>query len=514
MPAAHPYLIADKLIRIKRKTMKTCSAQRPNVLLVLTDQQRRDSLGCYGNPIGRTPNLDRLASRGVRFDRNYVANPICMPNRLSIFTGRNIRNHGLWTNGLLVGECRTLPGWFAEHGYRTASIGKIHFTPYGGRAGNLESAEYWKSAEANPDWYGPYWGFQHVELTIGHTAQLAHYGQWFRTYGGTAEMMKPHPVVAGGDSYRRRLPEELHDSAFVAERSIAFLRECRHADQPFFLVASFPDPHHPFDPPETVAAQYDPAAVPLPVGGREDLAARPPHYLQHFRGEWSRHGLVAPAHPDGYSEVATRERIAHTCAMVELIDRNVGRILEHLEQSGLADNTIVVFTSDHGELLGDHGLWYKGPFYYEGLLNTPLIVAGPGLLSGVVSDALFSDLDIAPTLCDLAAIPPLPGMDGVSQKTHLDDPRRRVRDHCLIEYRNGYGAADVSSKCIVADDMKYVRYQDGVEELTDLGEDPQEMFNLAASSANAGGTVAQMRTRLLDAILATECKTPEQLSHA
>ncbi len=493
--------------------MEARSAQRPNILLILTDQQRRDSLGCYGNPVCRTPNLDRLASRGVRFDRNYVANPICMPNRLSIFTGQNIRNHGLWTNGLLIGERRTLPGWLAEHGYRTASIGKIHFTPYGGNAGNLESSHYWQGPDANPDWHGPYWGFQHVELTIGHTAQLAHYGQWFRARGGTAAMLEPHRLLAGGDSYRRHLPEELHDSAFVAERSIAYLRECRQADQPFFLVSSFPDPHHPFDPPVTVAAQYDPADMPRPVGGREDLAGRPPHYLQHFRGEWHRKGRVPPSHPDGYSEAATGEKIAHTCAMVELIDRNVGRMLDHLEQSGLASNTIVLFTADHGELLGDHGLWYKGPFYYEGLLNTPLIAAGPGLAGGTVSDALISDLDIAPTLCELAGLPPLPAMDGISQKPHLDDPRRRVRDHCLVEYRNGYGSADVSSKCIVTETSKYVRYQDGTEELTDLREDPRERFNLAVAPQGRRA-VSALRTRLLDAILTTECKHPEQLSQA
>jgi arylsulfatase A-like enzyme len=299
----------------------------------------------------------------------------------------------------------------------------------------------------------------------------------------------------------------------VAERGIAYMNGSRHAAQPFFLVASFPDPHHPFDPPESMAAHYDPAAVPMPIGGPEDLTGRPPHYMQQFRGEWSRRGLTSPSHPDGYSGTTTREKIAHTCAMVELIDRNVGKLLDYLDRSAMADNTIILFTSDHGELLGDHGLWYKGPFFYEGLLNTPLIAAGPGVPTGTVSDTLFSDLDIAPTLCDLAGMPPMPGMDGVSQKPHLDDPRHRVRDHCLIEYRNGYGAADVSSKCIVTDTTKYVRYQDGAEELTDLRHDPEERTNLAAAT-NVQANPSIMRERLLDAILATECKYPEQISHA
>ncbi|MFW6303917.1 MAG: sulfatase-like hydrolase/transferase, partial [Candidatus Sumerlaeota bacterium] len=150
-----------------------------NILLITTDQQRKDSLGCYGNSVTATPNLDRLAGRGVRYERNYVANQICMPNRLSLMTGQNIRSHGLWTNGLLLDERCTLAHHLADQGYDTASIGKIHFTPFGGEAENRESIPWWYEHPEAVDWHGPYWGFKYVELALGHTSPVAHYGEWF-----------------------------------------------------------------------------------------------------------------------------------------------------------------------------------------------------------------------------------------------------------------------------------------------------------------------------------------------
>ena len=482
-----------------------------NVLIILTDQQRRDSLGCYGNGYTRTPNIDGLAERGVRFERNYVANPICMPNRLSLFTGRTIRNHGLWTNGLLLPERTTLAHAFRNSGYQTASFGKIHFTPYGGKGEHKECMARWRSGDEDVGWCGPYWGGEHVELTLGHTAPFAHYGAWFYGQGGTDDMLAVQAVAGAAQSGVRELPEELHDSAFVADRTVDFLRRRRAC--PFFLVASFPDPHHPFNPPRTATERYASGEVKMPVGGPEDLDSRPAHYARHFRGGWHRKGHCPETHPNGLSVEHTRERIAHTSAMVELIDRNVGRILEALEQENLADETIVAFTSDHGELLGDHGLWFKGPFFYEGLINTPLILSSPGQVTPGVSEALFSDIDLAPTLCDLAGVTPPPYMDGRSQVPHLRDPHITVRDQCLVEYRNGYGENDCSSKVIVTDRYKYVRYQIGQEELTDLIEDPLERKNVAGISCYAS-IKRDLQAMLLDEILSTESRGPEQIGHA
>ena len=484
-----------------------------NILIILTDQQRKDSLGCYGNYVCNTPNLNRLAANGMRFERNYVANPICMPNRLSLFTGKNIRNHSLWTNGLVIPPCRTIADHFQENGYQTASIGKMHFTPIGGNSGNMESRHFWINRESREEWNGPYWGFEHVEFTLGHTHVLAHYGKWFYDHGGTDDMLKLYSVSHAMQSGVRELPEELHDSAFIADRTIQYLKNERNPDKPFFLVASFPDPHHPFNPPVRTAGEYSTKDIIEPAGTSNDLEIRPEHYLQHFRGEWHRSGKRPAEHPDGISLEHTQELIRHTYAMVDLIDRNIGKIVGTIDEMNLRNDTIIVFTSDHGELLGDHGLWFKGPFFYEGLLNTPLIISCPSMIDQGVSDKLFSDIDLVPTLCDLAEVSPMPYADGISQMPHILDRNHAARDRCLIEYRNGYGKNDCSCKALVTKQYKYVRYQTGEEELTDLLKDPEERRNVAGD-AGYQEIKGRLRNELLDEVLKTEQRGPEQISHA
>jgi arylsulfatase A-like enzyme len=221
---------------------------------------------------------------------------------------------------------------------------------------------------------------------------------------------------------------------------------------------------------------------------------------------------VPASRPDGLSEEHTRELISHTYAMIDLIDRSIGRILEALDAEGLTDDTVVVFTSDHGELLGDHGLWFKGPFYYEGLVNTPLIISCPPLLAPGTSDALISTIDLAPTLCDLAELPAMPFINGVSQMPVLLGRGTGVRDRCLVEYRNGYRERDCSSKALIARDLKYVRYQIGEEELTDLARDPLETTNVA-DHPDYRQVKEELRVAMLDEVLSTEPRGPEQLVH-
>ena len=474
-----------------------------NILILLTDQQRKDSLGCYGNPVCQTANLDALAAESVRCERNYVANPICMPSRHSLFSGKHPHNHGMWTNGLCIPEYRNLPTHLAGNGYQTASVGKIHFEPYLTDE-SREGMAVWREGKMPPGWNGPYWGFQHVELALWHTAVEAHYGEWFHANGGTGAMIENMPDGS------RPIPERLHDSTFVADRSIDYLRR-RDPSKPFFLVASFPDPHHPFDPPGETLSKYPPETVDPPIGGPEDLATRPEHYLRHFRGEWTRGGLREAAHPEGIDDATTRLRRSATHAMNDLIDRQAGRILNELDDLGLRDDTVVVFTSDHGELLGDHGLWLKGPFFYEGLINTPLLVRSPGLAPAVCRE-LFSDVDLAPTLCELAGAPALPEVDGVSQAATLAGGPA-ARDACMIEYRNGFGPVDIASRTIVTQTAKYVRYQDGTEELTDLECDPEERHNVVMKD-DCSAARDRLRLRLLDEILQTERRDPRQLCHA
>jgi len=482
-----------------------------NVLVILCDQLRKDCLGCYGNAYIRTPHIDSLARRGVRFTRNYVANPICMPNRLSLLSGMFPANHGLWTNGLLVkDEGATLMHHLAAAGCQTASIGKIHFEPTdcAADAGSCESFDRWRTKPDMEGFHGPFWGFEYVELQDGHGSVEQHMRPWFVERGGRDDMLVPD---ANGV---HELPNHLNSSAFVGERTVNYLRGVRDADRPFFLVASFPDPHAPFIAGRESVAGRSGDDVVMPVGSPEDLAERPAHYRQHLDGAWHRSGARQPAHPGGIPEALCRKRIALTYAMIEQIDVNVGAILGALEEQGLADDTAVIFTSDHGELLGDHGLWHKGPFFYEGLINTPLIVAMPGHARGaVISDALVSAVDLAPTICDALGVSAPFYVDGISQLPVIDGASAQLRHSCLLEYRNGYSEKDCCTKALITRTHKYIRYQTGERELTDLQNDPVETYNVSGQPAYAD-VEAQLADGLLTLLLQTQSKKPIQISLA
>lgn len=481
-----------------------------NVLMILCDQMRKDCLGCYGNPYIRTPHLDALACESAAYERCYVANPICAPNRMSIFTGMYPRNHGVWTNGLSYAPPRhTLPEQLGALGYQTASIGKIHFSPTDCRSPEIASPEagwVWDDQRADYAWHGPYGGFEYVELALGHQRQRGHYRRWFLENGGDDGMFALRHTTDDPASGTMDIPARLHSSAFVGERAREFLQTGRDRNRPFFLVASFPDPHHPFDPPAESEAALDGRDTRPPIGEASDLAGRPAHYRSHLDGAWDRSGPRAPTHPGGLNPAWRDDRIRKTYAMIELIDKNVGLILNALRDEGLAEDTLVIFTSDHGELLGDHGLWLKGPFFYEGLMNVPLLVKGAGIAPGFRRQ-LVSSVDIAPLICDYLGCAPLPFADGRSPL-----PPAAPRDDCLIEYRTGYLPNDKASFALVTERYKYVRHQSGEEELTDLAADPRETTNL--TDAAHAVIRREMALRLLDAIIASGAKAPRQVCHA
>jgi len=530
---------------------------KKNLLIIMADQLRKDYLGCYGNEYVRTPNIDMLASCGVQFDNCFVNNPICMPNRMSIFTGLYPRSHGMWTNGLMLPhELPTIAHLLRDNGYRTCSIGKIHFSPTdcGEKAPmvSMEDHRYWQKVGDNIDWYGPYWGFEHVELTVGHaTKPIAHYGKWFHERGGADDMAIAKKIGEFDCCPVTTMPESLHDSIFVGERSADYIRKHAGSDKPFFLFASFPDPHHPFNPPYETAMRYKDAPVKMPVNEKDTLETRPTHYKLHQQGLWHRAGILQETEymsdeerarvrknlaqisefmdkeildglglltrggtPDKkektVSERERNQRIRNTYAMVDLIDQGVGRIIEALKETGQWENTVIVFTADHGELMGDHGLWLKGPFFYDGLINVPLIVYDPGA-KPAKTGALASSIDIFPTCCELLGIEIPRACAGTSLVTALGggNPRKE----CLIEYRNGYFDSDVNTMAYIDEKYKFVQYQTGECELTDRINDPEENVNLAADKKYAD-LVSQYQTKLLMMMLNTGDRFPDQISHA
>lgn len=533
--------------------------KKKNLVLIMCDQLRKDFLGCYGNEYVNTPNIDSLAAHSTVFDHCYVNNPICMPSRMSIFTGLYPHNHNQWTNGnQLEHPLRTLADHLHDNGYHTGSIGKLHFqcTDCGKNAPHIsmEDHRFWEEKGDNIDWYGPYWGFEHVEFTSGHaTKPLAHYGKWYHEHGGKDEWAVAKPVEGFDACPVTTMPENLHDSMFVGERAAAYISEHANDDQLFFLTASFPDPHHPFNPPLETALRYKDVPVKMPVNEDDDLHTRPRHYHYHQYGVWHRAGLLHPlpdmpeedkekcgkcadqiaqfmdekilqglgllTHGDSSGEeykpsvLSAHERdqrIRNTYAMVDLIDKGVGKILDALKKSGALEDTVIIFTADHGELMGDHGLWLKGPFFYDGLVNVPLMMHTPED-NASVTEALASSVDIYPTCCELLGVPTPRSCDGMSQAAALRG--EKIRTECLFEYRNGYFENDVYTLGYVDEKYKFVQYQNGDVEMTDRINDPEENVNIVYNGANPE-LLAEYRNKLLNMMLNTASKFPEQYCHA
>ena len=475
---------------------------RPNILLITSDQQRADCYGFEGRRV-KTPHLDMLAADGSRFRNCITPNLVCQPSRASILTGKLPLTHGVADNGIdlrpEVGE-QGYARQLSEAGYHSAFLGKAHFAtssnfaPTGTPECRVSSADY------GPDWHGPYMGYDHVELMVlGHWFEGRicrppngqHFERWvFEQAGGPhAEALwakEARPGVRAAQTWHSALPVAWHSSTWCGDTAIRYLQE--HADgQPFCAWVSFPDPHHPFDAPEPWSTLHHPDEVDLPVEGRKDLERRPWWHrasqenepaladpsLRQFRAKLSRT-------PD-QSEEELREMIANYYGMISLIDHNVGRILGELDRLGLADNTVVLYSTDHGDLLGDHGLYLKGPTPYEALLRVGLIARGPGIPAGRVIEDPVSTLDLPATFCDYAG-------------AALDDDCQSRSLRPLLEARSGasrdvaYSEWNVnSSRCGVALELRTVRTSttkltmdlpSGAGEMYDLTNDPYEMQNL------------------------------------
>lgn len=460
----------------------------PNVLVIHTDQQRYDSLGSSGNPYARTPNLDRLAAEGTCFTRHISSNTICMPSRASLFTALYPPGHNVWANGValnrreyvelntrVVGadvrpEPPTLADVFAEAGYDTAAFGKLHLTP------NLAPASYgypetWVNWDAGrfDDWHGPYYGFRHVETTQGHGEQpchRGHYAAWlqhehpgvYREVEASDSISRPVPELR--DLYPSPVPGELHNTRWLADRFCAYLAD-RAAGQPFFAFIGFPDPHHPFTPSHDVVRDFEGIAVPDPVDPTGESIVGAP---------------LADAGTDvsGFILEDLRTIRRYTYAMIHQIDAAVGRIIEGLERAGIWDETIIVFTSDHGDFLGDHGRLRKGFTPAESLLHLPFILRAPDAVLPARVDIPMSNVDVLPTLTSLTGVTPPDRVHGVD----MTEVIRREEDHVALAYCSN-GDPDVTNYTLVDTHRRYTIYpQRDYAELYDHRTDPGECENL------------------------------------
>ena len=465
---------------------------KPNILLITSDQHHWNAIG-YNNPEVKTPNLDRLAAQGTIFDRAYCPNPTCTPTRASLITGRYPSQHGAYALGTKLPETEHTVGEdFAAAGYHTALIGKAHFQPLRGNATypSLEAFPFLQNWDFWRDFHGPFYGFDHVELARNHTDEFLvgqHYVLWMEENGCTNWRDYFRTPTGNNDTLKRTwpIPERFHYDTWIAERTNARLETYAQNGENFFLWASFFDPHPKYLVPEPWDTLYDPATLTVPQVTPGEHDNNPPHFqlTQTPHPDFSawrepdgnrKHGFRSHLH-DG-DELA--KDIAIYYGMISLMDKYIGRILDKLDALGLAENTLVVFTTDHGHFYGQHGLIAKGPFHYEDMIKVPMIARFPGRIpAGRRSDALQSLVDYAPTFLTVAGIPVPRPMTGLDQSAVWFGERASARDHIIVE--NRHQPTTIHVKTYV--DHRYkitVYYGRDYGELFDLQEDPGEINNL------------------------------------
>lgn len=470
----------------------------PNLLLITADQMRADCMGVAGRNI-RTPHLDALATSGTRFTNCITPNVVCQPSRASILTGLLPRTHGVHDNGIDLDPARGERGFagsLSAAGYDTAFFGKAHFATYHTFSPTGTPECLTSSADYADDWYGPYMGFEHVEMMlVGHNWWLPmepphgqHYERWYHG-DGLGDWKNRLYKENGGDTrgavqtHHSRLPVAYHNSTWTADRTIDFLGR-RDDDAPFCAWVSFPDPHHPFDCPEPWSRWHHPDEVDLPRHRTRDFERRPWWHEKVLTAQPTGDPKLAEIRT-GYSRIPPQndeqlaEIIANTYGQISLIDHNVGRIMAALHAHGLAEDTVVIFTGDHGDWLGDHGLILKGPMHYDGLLKVPFIVNGPGVPSGEERTTPISTLDISATFHDLAAVSPEQDLHSTSLRTVIED-HTASRDFAFNEWDLLPTRAGValSLRTVRTETAKLtIDERSGAGEMYCLDVDPDEMEN-------------------------------------
>ena len=455
-------------------------SKRPNILWICTDQQRWDTVAALGNSYVSTPNLDRLVREGVAFERAYCQSPICTPSRASFLTGMYPSSLRVNRNGN-----PTFPDFpplitktLADSGYDCGLIGKLHLT-----------SAYRRIEERAADGYS-WWQYSHAprdDWDNGHD-----YADWVKSKG--ADLGELIRDAAG-------VPAELHQTAWCAEKMIEFITQKR--TNPWLASVNIYDPHPPFNPPQAYREMFDPDDVKPPRFCESDLAQQAKladiAFQSHGRRPDSldiKSPVLAQSAQPGLDEMETPgSRDASTLtaayyAMLKLIDDQLARIIEALEATGQREDTVIVFTSDHGEMLGDHGLIQKGCRFYEGLVRVPLIWSWLGhFAADVRSDALVELRDIAPTLLELAGLPLPDYMNGQSLLPILTGRRspEKHRDYVRCEYMDALDLAHAAATMYYDGRYKIVVYHShDLGELYDLLDDPDEFNDLWDSAAHQG----------------------------
>jgi len=469
------------------------SSTHPNILWLCTDQQRYDTIRSLGNNLVRTPNIDSLVESGVAFTQAYCQSPVCTPSRASFLTGRYPRTTRCRQNGQKIPDDEVLVSrMFADAGYRCGLAGKLH----------LASCSDGKVESRIDDGYHDFHWSHHPQPDWPENA----YTQWLTSKGQSWESLYSGPSTG---FVKEGVPAEYHQTTWCAEMTCDFIRA--NTGRPWFFSFNCFDPHHPFDPPPEYLAKYNPAEMPLPKRRDGELVSKTT--FQQLDSEWA-HNSPGEFHTGAMTDDDRRQVTAAYYAMCELIDDQVGRIQQTLDETGQRDNTIVIFMSDHGEMLGDHGIYFKGPHFYDEAIRVPLVISCPERFqSGLKVNGLTELVDLTPTLLEAAGLEVPSRIQGRSLIPHLTgsaDPDRH-RDHVFCEYYNSWTHSDAYGTMLRTDTAKVVMYHGTNQgELYDLETDPDEFTNLW-NSAEHQPLKLEMLQRSFDASVFSMDPDPPRL---
>ena len=382
-----------------------------NIVFIMADQLGAGVLNCYGGGVDSTPGLDDLAAEGVRFDRCYATHPVCAPSRATALSGRSLQVHGVVSNNYaLQADNPTYAHLLKRRGYRTGGFGKFHQTPMSLPVpDDLAYLGFDESVVSEDPKWGPWIDWircahpDHYETTLAmcwgpqvDPTRAAEHERW-RT--ARDRIVRPlREASAFGHMYASPLPATLHDTTYITDLGLGFMRRhvAAHGDRPFFCHISYVDPHDPYDPPRPYDTAFRPEDMPSPRPAR--WLEKGCRELDESRGRFS-----------GFQEISEDPEVIRTLrafyhGSLMFLDDQIKRVVDFLKQNDLWEDTVLIFTSDHGEMLGDHALITKGIKHYDWGIRCPLIVAGGGVESGV-ADRLTCTLDLFPTLCDWADVP-------------------------------------------------------------------------------------------------------------
>ena len=472
---------------------------RPNIVIIMADQLRADALGCAGNDIIRTPNIDRLAAEGVRFDRAFCQGPLCMPARWSLLTGRYVRDHGVFENDWdMTQDIPNLAQHLQQAGYYTSCIGKMHlFADETLVCGRPELASdphvtprYRQVGFDEPHPAPEKNGVMGLDCEyVDHLKErglFESYGEWFhlRAY---PKKTATHTGLPMWFPESTPLPNEDYLDTWTGQEVVKWIDDY-DSDQPFFQWVGFPGPHEPHDAPSDYVDLY--RNVEIPVGERippEVPESGPLHTLMRW--------LQTTAQWEGLTDDIVQLLTRYYYANITAIDDQVGEIVEALERKGILDNTWVIFTADHGEMMGDHWMLWK-MLFYEQSATVPLIVRPPAGMEGRTVEGIVEHVDVTATLEAVTGIAPLPNNEGQSLMGHIDGSGGPTRE---VAHSENYGFG-----MFATDRYKLVVFEDTKEpaQLFDLQQDPDENVNVVADPGYAD-VIDQMMRDHVEPFLAT-----------